>query len=84
MTRLKVQPIKVHHHLELVAKRDQQVMKMLVKDKHIELVPESGIGNDGFVFCSERSTETTKRWRGILEMMLALVNEAEKVMKEEE
>jgi len=74
---------RVHHHTELVVKigLDQEVMKLLIKDKHLEMVPKNGGGLDGFIFCSAKSVETTKRWRMILTAMLRLVDEAERVLE---
>lgn len=80
----KDQQPKIHHHTELVVKFDQgqEIMKLSIKDKHIEMLPKDGNRMDGFVFCSAKSTETTKRWRMILTAMLRLIDEAEKVLEE--
>ena len=80
----KDQQPRIHRHVELAVKFDEgrEIMKLMVKDKHLEMVPKDGVVGDGFVFCSAKSTETTKRWRMVLTAMLRLVDEAEKVLEE--
>jgi hypothetical protein len=76
-TKAKLDAMKVHHHTELVCKQGDEVIKLFIKDKHFEFVPKGGDTRGGFVFCSDRSPETLRRWRLILKMMLALVDAAD-------
>lgn len=79
--RLKSAAMKVHKHLELVVKQQEDVMVLKIKDHTIEFEPKSG--DQGFVFRSSKSKETLTRWRKILTMMLTLVGEAEQVLEDE-